>query len=123
MGVGTTVARAQNDSLAASELMKKLTEKERQRNFKSTRLNDPRLKTKEKYPTYRKKGISGDDRSIGYFSPPKDNEARKGSDMQQVKKGKFSTFSLAIKRPVIVTAAAFVIGRSLLSVVGKGVFL
>ena len=120
MGVGTTVARAQNDSLAASELMKKLTEKERQRKFKSTRLNDPRLKMKEKYPTYRKKGISGDDRSIGYFSPPKDNEARKASDMQQVKKGKFS---LAIKRPVIVTAAAFVIGRRILSVVGKGVFL
>jgi len=129
IGDKTIVARAQNESIAASELLTKLSEKERHRKFSSIRPNDPRLKAKMRRPVFRAGGDSDEDDEDDDStkeSSSNDNKTGKASGMvalQKVEKDNISTFSLATKRPVIIAAAAFVIGRRLLSVIGKAVFL
>jgi len=130
--VTTNVASAQgvSESLAASELLRKLAEKERQKKFDSIGLIDPRLKgsplkrkVHKEEPVLEVEDISevddDDDAPIEEddtkFSKDDKTEKTDETKTLQVVKKKRSTFSLAKKRSVVATAAVLVIGRRLLS--------
>lgn len=132
--VMTNVASAQgaSESLAASELLRKLAEKERHRKVPSVSRLDSRLKgpspltqkVNKEQPLVRLEDISEEDddndtsveRGDDEFSiDDKTIETHETRSLQQVGKKKRSTFTLAKKRSVIATAAALVIGRRLLS--------
>jgi len=145
----TGVARAQGarESTAASDLLKKLAEKERQRKFDSIGLIDPRLvepskarKVKKERPILQLEDVSEveevievsteedvlvaneDHISTDDKEPSKLDDTKALVPVAHEKKG--STFSLAKKRPVIIAAAALVIGRRILSLwIGRGLLL
>lgn len=133
----TDVARAQGarESAAASDLLRKLAEKERQRKFDSIGLIDPRLvepskarKVKKEQPILQLKDVSevsevsteedvlvaDDDHESTDDKEPSENDDTKAL-VQVAPEKTVSTFSLAKKRPVIIAAAALVIGRRILT--------
>ena len=145
----TGVARAQGarESMAASDLLKKLAEKERQRKFDSIGLIDPRLvepskarKVKKEQPVLQLEDISEVEELSEVFTEEDalvaddDHEStddKEPSEIDDTKalvqvapEKKVSTFSLAKKRPVIIAAAALVIGRRILTLwIGRGLLL
>ncbi|GFH61187.1 predicted protein [Chaetoceros tenuissimus] len=141
------VAKAAYEAREASELLRKLTEKERQKKFDSIQFNDPRLKSsslrrsssgsipletsdttdlisEEETEVVEIADIMEEATSIA--TKEKKNDKKKSKKTR--KKGTFSitskkksTFSMAKKPSVVLAAAVFVIGRRALSLwLGQG---
>ena len=168
----TEAARGQSESNHASELLRKLAEKERDRKFKSIALIDPRLNnapSKASRHAHANVSSNGDDEELSFEAeeqimdeeaesevvqhvfmeemhqesvhiqtlrvPATENDDAKEEEEQKIKHFTFTratakkperrkdTFSIVKKRPVIITAAALVVGRRLFSIFFGGGYL
>ena len=138
-----------SEATIASELLRKLAEKERKRKFDSIGLADPRvvepssspkaiedeevvskdLEKKDEDKTSIELEQDDDDDSNGdneekrteLRNYEKDKRSKRKRSVARLRERKFSTLSIAKKKSVVVTAAAIVVGRRLLlAYLGRG---
>jgi hypothetical protein len=135
-----------SEATIASELLRKLAEKERKRKFDSIGLADPRvvepsssskaiedeeavskvLEKKDEDKTFKEPeedDSNGDneEKRIELRNYEKDKRSKRKRSVARLRDRKFSTVSIAKKKSVVVTAAAIVVGRRLLlAYLGRG---
>lgn len=137
MMTGTRTVSSSRYSTPASELLRKLAEKERKRKFDSIGLVDPtiveppkNMKIPDQEPNFdeqeaeEQETLDEKEENIKLVDEEEVEEKTKKEKKRAVtklKERKFSTLSLAKRKSVVVTAAAIVIGRRLiLAYLGRG---
>jgi hypothetical protein len=136
---GTGTVPSSLDTTPASELLRKLAEKERKRKFDSIGLLDPRVVEPSKARRVPAQEFlfeneteeedldeeDSDDKEEGIelkdASEHEETNEKKIASVAKLREHKFSTLSLAKRKSVVITAAAIVVGRRLiLAYLGRG---